>query len=74
MEIFTRLGRLIRVKNTKTKSFSHESDSYLCVWVKDGDEYKPLLFTDSEIARAETRALKNEEDLTKRSLISEIID
>jgi hypothetical protein len=76
MSIFTRIGRILRVKNTKTKSFSHESDSYLAVWVKnnDGSSPKCLLFTDGEIAKAEARALKNEEDLTKRSLISKLLD
>lgn len=75
MEIFTRLGRLVRVKNTKTKSFSHESDYYISVWVKDAkDDVKCLLFTESEIDRAEHRASKNAEDLTKRSWISKLLD
>jgi len=76
IEIFTRLGRLVRVKNTKTKSFAHESDSYISVWVKDTDGLNPrcLLFTDSEITKAELRAEKNKEDLTKRSFISSILD
>lgn len=74
MEIFTRLGRLVRVKNTKTKSFSHESDHYVSVWVKDKDVPKCLLFTQSEIDKAEYRASRNSEDLTKRSLISKLLD
>lgn len=76
MEMFTRLGRLVRVKNTKTKSFSHESESYISVWVGDqyGDNKRCLLFTDSEIARAEGRADRNKEDLTERSWISKLLD
>jgi len=76
MSILTRLGRIIRVTNNKIKSFSHESDSYLAVWVKDGDGLNPrcLLFTDTELVRAEMRAAKNKEDLTERSWISKLID
>lgn len=76
MEIFTRLGRLLRVKNTKTKSFTHESDSYIAIWVADwdGGNKRCILFTDREIARADERAQRNAEDLTKRSLISKLLD
>jgi len=76
MEILTRLGRLLRVKNNKTKSFTHESDSYIAVWVSDwdGGNKRCILFTDREIAKAEERAEKNAEDLTKRSLISKLLD
>lgn len=72
----TRIGRVNRVKNTKTRSFSHESESYLAVWVKDADGLNPkcLLFTDSEIAKGEARALRNEEDQPKRSWISKLLD
>jgi hypothetical protein len=72
----TRIGRILRVKNTKTRSFSHESESYLAVWVKDADglNARCLLFTDSEIAKGEARALKNEEDHPKRSWISKLLD
>jgi hypothetical protein len=76
MKLFTRIGRLLRVTNTKTKSFSHESDSYIAVWVKEADGCNPrcLLFTDNEISRAEGRANRNAEDLTERSWISKLID
>ena len=76
MEVFTRLGRLLRVKNTKTKSFTHESDSYIAVWVSDwdGKNKRCILFTDAEIARAEGRGQRNPEDLTERSWISKLLD
>jgi len=76
MERFARLGRLIRVKNTKLKSFTHESASYISVWVSDWDgaNKRCILFTDREIARAEERAENKAEDLTKRSLISKLLD
>ena len=76
MSVLTRLGRILRVTNNKTKSFSHESDSYLAVWLKDGDGENPrcFLFTDTELHRAETRAKKNPDDLTGRNWISKMID
>jgi hypothetical protein len=74
IEIFTRLGRLVRVKNTNKKGYSGEREDFIAVWVKGNNGPKCLLFTDGEIERAEARAQKNPEDLTKRSLISELID
>ncbi len=71
----TRIGRVVRVKNTKTKVFTHENDSYLAVIVKadDGDE-TVLMFTDAEFTKAVSRAVKNEEDSIGRSFISKILD
>lgn len=75
-EVFTRLGRIVKVNNIKTKAFSNENPSYLCVWVKDADGSNPrcLLFTENEIAKAEMRAFKNTEDLTQRSVVSKLLD
>ena len=71
----TRIGRVVRVNNTKTKNFSHESDSYLAIIVKsdDGDEVT-LMMTDTEFTKAIIRAAKNPEDSIKRSFISKLID
>lgn len=74
IEIFTRLGRLIRVKNTNKKGYAGEREDFIAVWVKKNNKAKCLLFTDGEIERAELRAQKNPEDLTKRSWISELFD
>lgn len=73
-EIFTRLGRLVRVQNTNKKGYVGERESFVAVWVKGKEGAKCLLFTDGEIERAEARAQKNSEDLTKRSWISELLD
>lgn len=74
IEIFTRLGRLVKVKNTKKKGYTGERENFIAVWVKDLEGAKCLLFTDGEIERAEARAEKNSEDLTKRSWISCLLD
>lgn len=71
---FTRLGRLIRVQNQKTKNFSNENDTYIAVLVKGNGKVKCLMFTDAELAKAEQRAAKNVEDQPLQSLISEILD
>lgn len=74
LKIFTRLGKLIKVRNTKTKSFSHENEYYVAVWVKEGDEVKCLMFTEAEVVKAQFRGEKNVEDQTQRSWISKLID
>lgn len=74
-EIFTRVGKLLRIKNSKNKVFTHESETYLTVLVKlPNKDLKWLMFTDSEINKAELRAEKNKEDQPKQSLISLLID
>ena len=46
------------------------------MWVEDADGggERRLLFTDREIERAERRAYKNKEDLTKKSLLVDLHD
>lgn len=73
-EIFTRLGRLVRVKNKKVKTFSNENEEYISVLVKVHKEVKCLMFTDAELTKALLRGEKNKEDQPKQSLISLIID
>jgi len=47
-ETFTRLGRLIRVKNRKATNFTNENDTYLTVLVKHEGKVKALMFTDAD--------------------------
>ena len=71
----TRIGKLLTVKNQKTKSFSNENDSYKAVLVKtESGDVKCLMFTEAELTKAEARASKNIEDQPKQSWISKIID
>ncbi len=71
-----RMGRLIHVENTSVIRKFNELETYVSVWVSDADgsNKRCVLFTDGEIERAEKRALKNPEDLTKRSLYSKIVE
>ncbi len=73
-ETFTRLGRVVRIKNKKSTTFTNENDTYLAVLVKINGKVKTLMFTDVELTKAETRGEKNKEDKLKQSLISQIID
>lgn len=73
-EIFTRIGRLIRIKNKKTTNFTNENDTYLAVLVKYQGKVKTLMLTDAEFTKALARGEKNKEDQLKQSLISLIID
>jgi hypothetical protein len=73
--MFTRIGRLLTIKNKKQKSFSNENDNYKAVLVKtESGEVRCLMFTDIELIRAEVRGEKNSEDQPKQSWISKIID
>ncbi len=69
-------GRLVKVWNTKRKKFSNAKLIYFAMWVEDanGKNERCLLFTESEIARAEHRASQNKEDLTKKSLLTNLFD
>jgi len=73
--MLTRLGKLLTVKNTKQKSFSNENDNYKAVLVKTAcGKVKCLMFTDTELIKAEARGEKNTEDQLTQSWISKIID
>jgi len=69
-------GRIIRVWNTMKKTFSNANKMYYAIWVEDsnGKNERCVLFTENEIKRAEYRASKNKEDLTKKSLLANMFD
>jgi hypothetical protein len=73
-QVKVKAGRLIRVWNTLRKK--NENKGYVAVWVEDanGTNERCLLFTDREILRAEVRASKNAEDLTKKDFITNLVD
>lgn len=73
--MLTRLGRLLKVKNQKTRAFSNENDTYRAVLVKtECGKVKCLMFTDAELVKAESRGEKNVEDQPQQSWISKILD
>lgn len=75
-KVTVRSGRLIRVENTKRKTFSNAAKVYLAVWVEgaNGKNERCLLFTPSELANAEYRSVRNHEDLTSKGLLADLID
>lgn len=73
-ETFTRIGRLVRVKNKKSTTFTNENDTYLTVLVKMNGKVKSIMLTDAELSKALARAEKNKEDQVKQSWISKILD
>jgi hypothetical protein len=73
--MFTRIGKLLKVKNTKQKAFSNENDNYKAVLVKtECGKVKCLMFTELELNKAEARGERNTEDQLKQSWISKILD
>lgn len=69
-----RKGRLIGVENHERKFGS--ATHYIAVQVEDsnGKNERCILFTDAEIAKAEERARRNPEDLTKKGFIVNLLD
>jgi hypothetical protein len=73
--MLTRIGKLIKVKNQKTKAFSNENDTYKAVLVKtECGKVKCLMFTELELNKAEARGEKNVEDQLKQSFWSKLLD
>jgi hypothetical protein len=67
-------GRLIEVENTERKFGS--APSYIAVQVEDADggNERCILFTQDEINKAQERASKNPEDLTKKGFFTRLLD
>jgi hypothetical protein len=67
-------GRLIKVDNTDRKFGS--ALSYIAVQVEDedGSNERCILFTQDEIVKAQVRASKNPEDLTKKGFFTNLFD
>ncbi len=67
-------GRLISVDNSERKFGS--ANNYIAIQVEDsnGKNERCLLFTNDEIAKAEIRASKNPEDLTKKGFLTNLLD
>lgn len=67
-------GRLVRVWNKKPHPAARAT--YVSVWVEDADgkNERCLLFTEHEIDRAERRAGRNKEDLTKKNWFTDLRD
>ena len=75
-KVTVKSGRMVKVENTKRKTFSHAAKTYLAVWVenKNGKNERCLLFTEAELARAEKRAVLNPEDLTSKGFLTDLFD
>jgi len=75
-EVTIKNGRLVQVWNDERPKFSNAKKVYWAVWVEDADGHNErcLLFTDKEIKAAEYRASRNEEDLTSKNLIVNLLD
>jgi len=67
-------GRIVTVENKERKFGS--ADSYEAVWVEasNGKSERCLLFTKDEIQKAQERASRNPEDLTKKSFLENFLD
>jgi hypothetical protein len=75
-KVRVKAGRLIRVWNTKRAKFSNAKPWYISVWVEDanGKNERCLLFTEKELMKAEHRAIMNQEDLTHKKFLTDLLD
>lgn len=69
-------GRLILVKNTEVPKLSNANAYYWAVHVEDSDglNERCVLLTEKELERAEYRASRNKEDLTKKGFFVDLLD
>jgi hypothetical protein len=73
--MLTRIGKLLTIKNSKSKTFTNENDTYKTVLIKtECGHVRCLMFTDVELNKAEARADKNIEDQPKQSFWSKLLD
>jgi len=75
-KVAIKMGRLILVENTERPKFSNAKRKYVALQVEDSDgsNERCLLFTDKEIAAAEYRAKRNQEDLTDKGFFTDLLD
>jgi hypothetical protein len=75
-DVVVKNRRLIEVPNTKKPKFSNANTKYVAVFVEDvdGENERGLLFTENDIKRAEHRASRNVEDLTKKDFWTDLWD
>ena len=74
--ITVKSGRLICVKNTEVPKLSNANSHYWAVHVEDCDgvNERCILLTEKELERAEYRASRNKEDLTKKGFLADLFD
>jgi hypothetical protein len=75
-KVKVKMGRLIRVVNTKKLKFSNAKNEYFALQVEnsDGMGERCLLLTENELNRLEDRASKNKEDLTFKDWVTDLMD
>jgi len=75
-KVSIKMGRLVRVENTRKPKFSNAKRLYVAIQVEDpdGGNERCLLFTQNDIKAAEYRASRNTEDLTDKGFFTDILD
>jgi len=75
-KVSIKMGRLVVVENTERPKFSNAKRKYIALQVEDADgsNERCLLFTEAEIASAEYRATRNNEDLTDKGFFTDLLD
>lgn len=69
-----REGHVVEVYNKNRPKFSNAKRKYYAIWVQQDGKELPIMLSDIELANAKKRAVKNPEDVPKKSLINNITD
>ena len=74
--VTVKLGRLIKVWNKNRPKFSNAKKVYYALQIEDanGKNERCILLTQRDLERAEYRASRNMEDLTKKDWLTDVFD
>ena len=67
-------GRVFRVENKSRKFGANSHYNFVYLEDSNGDNETPYMFTDSQIKRARERAMKNTEDIMRKSALTDWLD
>lgn len=70
----TRIGKIHKVENNERRKFSTENLYYFAAILDIDGTKQQFLFTESELERASSRALRNREDSLEQSVFSKLVD
>jgi hypothetical protein len=75
-KVKVKMGRLIRVKNTKRPKFSNANTEYTAVKVEDagGDNERVWFLTDKDMEMLDHRSERNREDWIKTDFWTDLLD
>ena len=69
-----REGHIIEVYNKNKPKFSNANKKYYVIWVERDNTEFPIMLSERELENARYRAIKNPEDVPKKSFVNNLTD